>query len=35
LDYPVAAAASLILMACLIGCVAAYARLFGTEELTG
>lgn len=35
LDYPIAAAASLILMICLIVCVAAYSRLFGTEELTG
>ena len=35
LDYPIAAAASLVLMACLIACVAAYSRLFGTEELTG
>jgi spermidine/putrescine transport system permease protein len=35
LDYPIAAAASLILMTCLILCVAGYSRLFGTEELTG
>jgi spermidine/putrescine transport system permease protein len=35
LDYPIAAAASLILMTCLILCVAVYSRLFGTEELTG
>jgi spermidine/putrescine transport system permease protein len=35
LDYPLAAAISLMLMACLIVCVALYSRLFGTEELTG
>ncbi|MFY9778996.1 MAG: ABC transporter permease [Candidatus Baltobacteraceae bacterium] len=35
LDYPIAAAGSLILMTALILCVAAYSRLFGTEELTG
>ena len=35
LDYPIAAAASLILMSALILCVAVYSRLFGTEELTG
>ncbi len=35
LDYPLAAAMSLILMLSLIGCVAVYSRLFGTEELTG
>jgi spermidine/putrescine transport system permease protein len=35
LDYPLASAASLILMISLILCVAAYSRLFGTEELTG
>ncbi|MEA2782322.1 MAG: spermidine/putrescine transport system permease protein [Rhodospirillaceae bacterium] len=35
LDYPLAAAASLILMVSLLVCVAAYSRLFGTEELTG
>ncbi|MGP6156382.1 MAG: ABC transporter permease [Vulcanimicrobiaceae bacterium] len=35
LDYPIAAAASLILMAALILCVTAYSKLFGTEELTG
>jgi spermidine/putrescine transport system permease protein len=35
LDYPLASAASLILMVSLLICVAIYSRLFGTEELTG
>lgn len=35
LDYPLASAASLILMVSLLVCVAVYSRLFGTEELTG
>ncbi len=35
LDYPLAAAISLMLMVSLILCVAFYSRLFGTEELTG
>ena len=35
LDYPLAAATSLILMVSLLLCVALYSRLFGTEELTG
>ena len=35
LDYPLASAASLILMICLVVCVAVYSRIFGTEELTG
>jgi spermidine/putrescine transport system permease protein len=35
LDYPLAAATSLILMVSLILCVALYSKLFGTEELTG
>jgi spermidine/putrescine transport system permease protein len=35
LDYPLAAAISLILMTSLIVSVALYARMFGTEELTG
>jgi spermidine/putrescine transport system permease protein len=35
LDYPLAAAISLILMASLLVCVTLYSRLFGTEELTG
>ncbi len=35
LDYPLASAASLILMICLVICVAVYSRIFGTEELTG
>jgi spermidine/putrescine transport system permease protein len=35
LDYPLAAAASLALMALLLAFVAVYGRLFGTEGLTG
>jgi spermidine/putrescine transport system permease protein len=35
LDYPLAAAMSLILMVSLLICVGLYSRLFGTEELTG
>jgi spermidine/putrescine transport system permease protein len=35
LDYPLAAASSLILMVTLVLCVVFYSRLFGTEELTG
>jgi spermidine/putrescine transport system permease protein len=35
LDYPLAAATSLMLMVTLLLCVAFYSRLFGTEELTG
>ena len=35
LDYPLASATSLILMIILLVCVAAYSRIFGTEELTG
>jgi spermidine/putrescine transport system permease protein len=35
LDYPLAAATSLLLMISLIVCVGLYSRLFGTEELTG
>ena len=35
LDYPLAAATSLILMVSLLLCVFLYSRLFGTEELTG
>lgn len=35
LDYPLAAAISLILMLSLVVTVTVYARLFGTEELTG
>ncbi len=35
LDYPLAAAISLILMVSLLLCVGIYSRLFGTEELTG
>jgi spermidine/putrescine transport system permease protein len=35
LDYPLAAACSLILMLLLVLCVAFYARLFGTRGLTG
>ena len=35
LNYPLAAAASLILMVSLLVCVAVYSRLFGTKDLTG
>jgi len=35
LNYPLAAAASLILMISLLVCVAVYSRLFGTKDLTG
>jgi spermidine/putrescine transport system permease protein len=35
LDYPLAAASSLILMVTLLIAVTLYSRLFGTEELTG
>jgi spermidine/putrescine transport system permease protein len=34
-DYPEAAALSFILMLGILVAVAAYARLLGTEELTG
>ena len=35
LNYPLAAAASIILMLSLLLCVAIYSRLFGTKDLTG
>jgi spermidine/putrescine transport system permease protein len=35
LNYPLAAAASLILMLSLLICVTIYSRLFGTKDLTG
>lgn len=35
LNYPLAAAASIILMIGLVVCVTLYSRIFGTEELTG
>ncbi len=35
LNYPLAAAASIILMLSLLLCVAVYSRLFGTKDLTG
>ena len=35
LDYPLASAISLILMASLLLCVAVYSRIFGTKDLTG
>jgi spermidine/putrescine transport system permease protein len=35
LNYPLAAAASIILMISLLLCVAIYSRLFGTKDLTG
>jgi len=35
LNYPLASAASIVLMISLLVCVAIYSRLFGTEELTG
>ena len=34
-DYPVAASLSFILMAIILVLVAAYARVLGTEKLTG
>ena len=34
-DYPVAAALSFILMAAILIAVTIYARLLGTEQLTG
>jgi spermidine/putrescine transport system permease protein len=34
-DYPVAAALSFILMAAILVAIAAYARVLGTEELSG
>jgi len=35
LNYPLAAAASILLMLSLLICVALYSRLFGTKDLTG
>jgi spermidine/putrescine transport system permease protein len=35
LDYPVAAALSFILMAAILVCVGIYAKVLGTEQLTG
>ncbi len=35
LNYPLASAASIVLMLSLLVCVAVYSRIFGTEELTG
>lgn len=35
LNYPLAAASSLMLMISLLVCVAVYSRLFGTKDLTG
>jgi spermidine/putrescine transport system permease protein len=35
LNYPLAAASSIILMISLLLCVAVYSRLFGTKDLTG
>lgn len=35
LNYPLAAAASIVLMISLLICVTMYSRIFGTEELTG
>ncbi len=35
LNYPLAAAASILLMLSLLLCVALYSRLFGTKDLTG
>jgi spermidine/putrescine transport system permease protein len=34
-DYPAAAALSFVLMAAILAAVIAYARLLGTERLTG
>jgi spermidine/putrescine transport system permease protein len=34
-DYPAAAALSFVLMAAILVAVAVYARLLGTERLTG